>query len=86
MSDLDLDTGQPSLRGANPLADETYSALLADLADRKFASVPAPLRRSINEHYASGSVQQEASRKVRKQERKAARQLTGLNAVVAQGR
>ena len=29
---------------------------------------------------------QEASRKVRKQERKAARQLAGLNAAVAQGR
>jgi hypothetical protein len=86
LSDLDLDTGQPSARGANPLADETYSVLLDELADRKFASVPAALRRSINEHYASGAVPQEASRKVRRQEQKTARQLAGLNAVVAQRR
>jgi hypothetical protein len=86
LRDLDLDTGHLSARGANPLADETYRVLLDELADRKFASVPAALRRCINEHYASGSVQQDASRKVRKQQQKAARQLTGLNAVVAQGR
>lgn len=86
LSDLDLDTGHPSARGANPLADETYSVLLGELADRNFASVPAALRRCINEHYASGTMPQEASRKVRKQERKAARQLAGLNAAVAQGR
>jgi hypothetical protein len=86
LSDLDLDTGHPSARGANPLADETYSVLLDELADRKFASVPAALRRCINEHYASGRVPQEASRKVRKQELKAARQLAALNSVIAQRR
>jgi hypothetical protein len=86
LSDLDLDTGHPSARGANPLADETYSDLLDELADRKFASVPAALRRCINQHYASGRLPQEASRKVRKQERQAAQHLAGLNAVVAQGR
>jgi hypothetical protein len=74
------------VRGANPLADETYGVLLDKLAERKFASVPAAVRRCINEHYASGSVPQDASGKVRKQEQKAARQLAGLNAVVAPGR
>jgi hypothetical protein len=83
LSDLDLDTGHRSARGVNPLADETYSVLLDS---RKFASVPAALRRHINEHYASGSVPQDAGRKMRKQEQKAARQLTALNAAVAQDR
>ena len=70
----------------NPVADETYSDLLGELADRHFASVPAALRRCINEHYTSGTVPQEAGRKVRKQEQKAARQLAALNAAVSQGR
>ena len=86
VSDLDLDTGHPPARGANPLADETYGDLLGELAERQFASVPATLRRDINEHYASGSVRQDASRKTRKQERKVARQLAALNAAVAPGR
>ena len=86
LRDLDLDTGHLSRRGANPLADETYRVLLNKLADQKFSSVPAALRRCLNEHYASGSVPQDAGRKVRKQEQKAARQLAGLNAVAAQRR
>jgi hypothetical protein len=86
LRDLDLDTGHPSARGANPLADETYRVLLDELADRKFANVPAALRRCINEHYEAGSVPPHASRKVRKQEHRAAQQLAGLNAVAAQAR
>ena len=86
LRELDLDTGHPSARGANPLADETYRVLLDELADRKFANVPAALRRCINEHYEAGSVPKDASRKVRKQEHKAAQQLAALNAVAVKAR
>lgn len=80
LRDVDLDTGKRSARGANPLADETYADLLAELAGRKFAGVPPALRRSINAHYASKNVADEASRQVRKQDRRAARHLAALNA------
>jgi hypothetical protein len=80
LSNVDLDTGSRPARRANPLADETYVDLLAELAGRNFAGVPSALRRDINEHYASRSVPRAANRKVRKQERKAAQYLTRLNA------
>jgi hypothetical protein len=80
LGDVDLDTGNRPANGANPLADETYADLLAELAGKKFAAVPPALRRTINEHYASGSTPPQASRKVRKQEREAARHLSALNA------
>ena len=86
LSDVDLDTGSRSARGKNPLAEETYADLLAKLAGRKFAAVPPALRRTINEHYASGSIPPQASRKVRKQERQAAQHLSALNASGAPGR
>jgi hypothetical protein len=84
LDDRDLDTGKRSARGANPLADETYGDLLAKLAGRNFGGVPAALRRSINDHYASGTMPRGASRKVRKQERDAARHLAALNTSVAE--
>lgn len=83
LSDVDLDTGRPPMRGVNPIADETYADLLEELAERKFAGVPPALSRSINDHYSSRSAPREASRKVRKQERDAARRLAILNASVA---
>jgi hypothetical protein len=79
LSDTDLDTGERPVRGVNPLADETYADLLAELAGRNFAGVPPALRRNVNEYYASASAAREASRKVRKQEREAARHLAALN-------
>jgi hypothetical protein len=80
LNDMDLDTGDRPLRGVNPLADETYADLLAELADRKFVDVPAALRHNVNRYYASRSAPREASRKVRKQEREAVRHLAALNA------
>jgi hypothetical protein len=83
LSNVDLDTGNRSARRANPLADETYADLLAELAGRNFAGVPPALRRDINQHYASRTVSPAANRKLRKQERKAAQHLTRLNASLA---
>ncbi len=87
LGDKDLDTGNRSTHGANPLADETYADLLKKFAERKFAGVPQALRHDINEYYASRSADASRvlSRKVRKQDRDAARRLTGLNATVLQG-
>ena len=83
LRDVDLDTGKPSARGANSLADETYADLLAEFADRKFAGVPPELRRDINEYYAGRNAP--PNRKRRKDEREAARHLAALNAAVARG-
>jgi hypothetical protein len=80
VTDVDLDTGKRSAFGANPLADETYADLLEDLARRKFAGVPAAHSRNINEHYALKTLPQDASRKLRKQEQEASRNLAALNA------
>ena len=83
LRDLDLDTGQPPARGSNALADETYADLLAALDDRKFAGVPAALRRDINAHFAAAAVPASVDRKMRKQEREAGRLLAALNASTA---
>ena len=80
LATLDLDTGRRPIRGANALADETYTDLLKHLAERKFLDVPDPLRRDINEHFASRAVPQNADRKTRKREREASRRLGALNA------
>lgn len=79
LKDVDLDTGKPSMRGSNPLADETYADLLEEFADKKFAGVPDELRRDINHYYASRTESQAADKKAAKQEREAARLLAALN-------
>jgi hypothetical protein len=86
IGDVDLDTGNRPTRGANPLADETYADLLAELAVREFADVPVPLRRSINAYYTSGEMPRAASRKVLKREREAAQHLAALNGAFARTR
>ena len=80
LNDVDLDTGEPSSRGQNPLTDETYADLLAAFAEQQFAGIPPALHHDINAYYASGSApQQPASRKLQKKEREAAKHLTALN-------
>ena len=48
----DLDTGKPPAPGTNPLVDDTYTELLAKLAEQKFSGISPELRRAINTHYA----------------------------------
>jgi zinc dependent phospholipase C len=86
LNDVDLDTGKPVRRGANPLADETYADLLKKLAATEFADVPPALRADINEHFASAASVEPSDRKTRKQEREAARRLAALNGVAAEVR
>ena len=83
LPDTDLDTGHTPVAGINPLADETYADLLAELAERKFADVSPELRSNINGYYASRRVPPATSRKLRKQEQRAARHLASLNASAA---
>ena len=59
----------------NPLADDTYGDLLAELADRKFAGISPALRRAIVEHYAGGGASGVA---LRMRDRKLARHLAAL--------
>ena len=86
LGDVDLETGKRPARGANRLADQTYVELLEELAEEQFAGVPLPLRRDINEHYASAGAGSEPDRKTRKQDAKAARLLAALNASTARPR
>jgi hypothetical protein len=73
VGDADLDTGRPPVRGANPLADETFGELLERLEKRRFAGVPEALASAINSHYAPGE-------STDKRERHARRRLAALNA------
>jgi hypothetical protein len=81
LEDTDLDTGHKPVAGINALADETYADLLAELAERQFTGVSPELRGNINGYYASRRTPQATSRKLRKQEERAARHLASLNAV-----
>ena len=60
----DLDTGKPTQAGVNALADETFDELLKRLDRDKFASVPAPLRQAINEHYREGAPVRKTARRL----------------------
>jgi hypothetical protein len=89
LPDTDLDTGEHAEQNVNPLADETYAALLERLADRGFAGVSPELRADLNRYYASPHARV-LDRKSRTRQEKALRYLTRLNAAVpeqrAQGR
>jgi len=52
LGDTDLDTGRPSARGRNELADETFAGLSKELKKTNFAGVPPELRAAIDAHYA----------------------------------
>ena len=86
LADSDLDTGRPPARGTNPLVDETYGDLLAELAERKIVAVSAELLRSINAHYASRDLPLGTDRGRRKREQETARHLAALNAGSAAAR
>ena len=79
LKDVDLDTGKPSTRGSNRLADETYADLLKEFADKKFVGVPVALCDDINHYYASKEPGRPANRKAAKQEREVERHLAALN-------
>jgi hypothetical protein len=53
LTDLDFDTGRPSLVGEYSLADATYSRLLNDLAKNNFQQVSAELKQSVLNFYAN---------------------------------
>ena len=79
----DFDTGKRSAHGEYPLADETSAELLHRLAKRKFASVPAALRRNLVDFYAAAP-DRSASRKERKHLERVRRELAMLAAAPPQ--
>jgi hypothetical protein len=80
LPDTDFDTGEPTEHSDNPLARETYAALLERLSDRKFASVSPELRAALNRYYAAPPTARVLDRKDRRRQEKAQRHLAGLNA------
>jgi Zinc dependent phospholipase C len=53
LPNLNLDTGQVTMRGEYGLADETYGELLDKLAEREYADVPAALGANIVAFYGA---------------------------------
>jgi hypothetical protein len=84
LSDVDLDTGKRSASRRNRLADETYADLLDELAEKNFGGVSPELRRNLNAYYTVTGTPRDTSKKARKQEQKALRNLAALNASVSQ--
>ena len=76
LTDTDLDTGAPSARGANSLADDTYLDLLEELEKNRFANVPAALRQAINQHFAASGAAPPATGG---SDRRTVRRLAALN-------
>jgi hypothetical protein len=77
LANTDFDTGKPSAHGEYPLADETYAELLHRLAKRKFAGVPAEMRRNLVTYYAKAPDQIE-SRNERKRLERVRKELAAL--------
>jgi hypothetical protein len=80
LRDTDFDTGEPTERSDNPLADETYAELLEKLHDDDFARVSTDLRAALNSYYAAPRAAGSTDRRSRKQHEQALRHLTALNA------
>jgi hypothetical protein len=53
LTDLDFDTGRPSLVGEYSLADATYGRLVSDMAKNNFQQVSPELKESVLNFYAS---------------------------------
>lgn len=83
LADTDFDTGKLAESSDNPLAAETYAALLEKLADRDFISVSSALRADLNRYYAVPKATHTLGRKARKQQEQAAQQLAALNTAAA---
>jgi hypothetical protein len=81
--DRDLDTGQPPARGVNPLAEETYLALLDYLEDQDFTGMPPALIADIRRHYAARAVPARVDRKARKREDEAGKLLAQMDCALA---
>ncbi len=77
LANTDFDTGQPAAHGEYSLADETWAELLHRLAKRKFAGVPAAMRRSLVAFYAKAP-NQTVSRKERKRLDRVRKELAAL--------
>jgi hypothetical protein len=78
LPNTDFDTGKPSAHGEYSLADETYAELLHRLAKRKFAGVPAEMRRNLLAFYAKPN--QTADRRERKRLERVRNELAVLKA------
>ena len=78
VANTDLDTGKPSLRAHNPLVEETYADLLDKLSKKQFAGVSRALRTDLTRHYDAPISGRVLSRKDRKRQEKARRQLEAM--------
>lgn len=84
LPDSDLDTGKPTARGVNSLADETYDDLLARHADHKFCGISPQLRVHISTHFSTRATGR-ADEDRRKDELEAHKQLAALKAADRNG-
>jgi len=80
LANTDFDTGQRSVRGRNPLAEETYADFLNKLAGRKFVDVSPQLRSDINNYFRDAVAPTSAARQIPKNEARIRLQLAALNA------
>jgi hypothetical protein len=83
VANTDLDTGKPPMRVYNPLVEKTYAELVDKLADQRFAGVSTALRAALLSHYNSPMTGGRVSRKERKMDVKARRQLEPLDRAAA---
>ena len=79
LPNTDFDTGKRTAHGEYPLADETWTELLHRLAKRKFAGVPADMRRNLVTFFAA-EPNPPASRKERKRLERVRKELAFLEA------
>jgi Zinc dependent phospholipase C len=78
LQDTDFDTGNAPRRRRNALADETYDQLLNDLAEKRFAEVPAALRENLVRYYRNVQENVAGEGKGRKREIRIREQLFAL--------